>query len=96
MASDVSWQLESLEPLILAALDELRAPDESGVTQVVALTELRLAIENLERRDNLPKELTQRISDAREMYERLAEVSSLRQGLSNLLGPRSVPRERRH
>ncbi|MFM2109112.1 MAG: hypothetical protein EBV65_12375 [Gammaproteobacteria bacterium] len=96
MASDVSLQLESLEQLILAALDELRTPDESGVTQVVALTELRLAIETLERRIDLPQEPTQRIRDAREMYERLAEVSSLRQGLSSLLGPRPVPRERRH
>jgi hypothetical protein len=96
MASDVSLQLESLEQLILAALDELRTPDESGVTQVVALTELRLAIETLERRIDLPQEPTQRIRDAREMYERLAEVSSLRQGLSSLLCPRPVPRERRH
>ncbi|MBM4213642.1 MAG: hypothetical protein FJ179_07995 [Gammaproteobacteria bacterium] len=94
--SDVSLQLESLEQLILAALDELRTPNESGVTQVVALTDLRLAIESLERRNDLPQGLTQRISDSREMYERLAEVSSLRQGLSSLLGPRSVPRERRH
>jgi len=96
MVSDVSLQLESLEQLILAALDELRTPNESGVTQVVALTDLRLAIESLERRNDLPQGLTQRISDSREMYERLAEVSSLRQGLSSLLGPRSVPRERRH
>ena len=96
MASDVSLQLESLEQLILAALDELRTPDESGVTQVVALTELRLAIETLERRIDLPQEPVQRIRDAREMYERLAEVSSLRQGLSSLLGPRPAPRERRH
>ncbi len=96
MASDVSLQLESLEQLILAALDELRTPDESGVTQVVALADLCLAIETLERRNDLPQELTERIRDAREMYERLAEVSSLRQGLSRLLEPHQVPRERWH
>ena len=96
MANDVSVQLEDLERLILAALDELRTPDDSGVTQIVALTELRSAIETLEKRGDLNTSASQAIRDAREMYERLAEVSSLRQVVTGLVIPRNTVPGRRH
>jgi hypothetical protein len=96
MANDVSVRLEELEPLILAALDELRTPDESGVTQVVALSELKSAIVALERRNDTDVDSRQRIRDAREMYERLAEVSSLRRVVTGLMVPPTRESARRH
>jgi hypothetical protein len=96
MANDVSERLEELEPLILSALDELRTPDDSGVTQVVALGDLRAAIEALEGHVDIDAASRQRIRDAREMYERLAEVSSLRRVVTGLVNPQSQPAVRRH
>lgn len=96
MANDVSVQLDDLERLILAALDELRTPDHTGVTQIVALTELQFAIESLENRGDLNTSALQTIRDAREMYERLAEVSSLRQVVTGLVIPRVAASGRRH
>jgi hypothetical protein len=96
MANDVSVQLDGLEQLILAALDELRTPDESGVTQVVALRDLLCAIQALENRDDLNPESRQRIRDAREMYDRLAEVSSLRRTVTGMVVPVPQLSERTH
>ncbi|MBU6378848.1 MAG: hypothetical protein KJS95_09995 [Gammaproteobacteria bacterium] len=96
MANDVAVQLDELEQLILAALDELRTPDESGVTQVVVLRELRMAIESLERHGDANPESRQRIRDAREMYERLAEVSSLSRVVSGMRTPLPQVSDRRH
>ena len=96
MANDVSVQLDGLEQLILAALDELRTPDESGVTQVVALRDLLRAIQALENRDHLNPESRQRIRDAREMYDRLAEVSSLRRTVTGMVVPVPQLSERTH
>ena len=96
MANDVSVQLDGLEQLILAALDELRTPDESGVTQVVALRDLLRAIQALENRDDLNPESRQRIRDAREMYDRLAEVSSLRRTVTGMVVPVPQLSERTH
>ncbi len=96
MANDVSVQLDGLEQLILAALDELRTPDESGVTQVVALRELRCAIQALEKRADISPEARQRIRDAREMFDRLAEVSSLRRAVTGMVVPVPQLSERRH
>lgn len=74
----VDQLLEGLEPLILAALDELCALHEQGVAQTVVLAELQQAIEELQQHCDLDPVSRQRIAEAREMYERIREVSALR------------------
>jgi hypothetical protein len=74
----VDQLLEGLEPLILAALDELCALDEQGVAQTVVLAELQHVIEELQQHCDLDRVSRQRIAEAREMYERIREVSALR------------------
>jgi hypothetical protein len=78
----VDQLLEGLEPLILAALDELCALDEQGVAQTVVLADLQQAIEELQKHCDLDQVSRQRIADAREMYERIREVSALHETVS--------------
>jgi len=74
----VNSLLEGLEPLILSALDELCALDEQGVAQTVVLADLQHVIEELQQHCDLDQVARQRIAEAREMYERIREVSALR------------------
>ena len=75
---NVDQLLEGLEPLILAALDELCTLDERGVAQTVALAELRNAIRTLQMHCDLDTTTRQRVDEALEMYQRISEVSALR------------------
>ena len=75
---NVDQLLEGLEPLILAALDELCTLDERGVAQTIALAELRNAIRTLQMHCDLDTTTRQRVDEALELYQRISEVSALR------------------
>ena len=75
---NVDQLLEGLEPLILAALDELCTLDERGVAQTIVLAELRNAIHTLQMHCDLDTKTRQRVDEALEMYQRISEVSALR------------------
>jgi len=75
---NVDQLLEGLEPLILAALDELCTLDERGVAQTIVLAELRNAIRTLQMHCDLDTTTRQRVDEALEMYQRISEVSALR------------------
>ena len=70
--------LEGLESLILAALDELRTLDPQGGAQTTALCELQRVLTILEQHRDLDRAARVRVSEVREMCDRIAEVSSLR------------------
>jgi len=74
----VDQQLEGLEKLILAALDELCALESPGPSQDRALGELERVITALEKQCDLSHAARRRTRDAREMFERIAEVAALR------------------
>jgi hypothetical protein len=78
MIRTVDQLLEGLESLILAALDELCTLDSQGVAQSIALCELQRVVKILEQNIDLYTAARARVADVREMYDRIAEVSSLR------------------
>jgi len=78
MIRTVDQLLEGLESLILAALDELCTLDSQGVAQSIALRELQRVVTTLEQHCDLDPAARARVTDVREMYDRIAEVSSLR------------------
>jgi hypothetical protein len=78
MIRTVDQLLEGLESLILAALDELCTLDSQGVAQSIALCELQRVVKILEQHCDLDPAARARVADVREMYDRIAEVSSLR------------------
>ena len=78
MIRTVDQLLEGLESLILAALDELCTLDSQGVAQTIALSELQRVVTILEQHCDLDPAARVRVSEVREMYERIAEVSVLR------------------
>jgi hypothetical protein len=73
--------LDGLEPLILAALDELCTLDEEGVAQTIVLAELRQVIHTLQMHCDLDLDRRQRVEEANEMYQRIREVSELRRSV---------------
>ena len=79
MIRTVDQLLEGLESLILAALDELCTLDSQGVAQTIALSELQRVVTILEQHCDLDPAARVRVSEVREMCDRIAEVSVLRQ-----------------
>ncbi len=73
--------LDGLEPLILAALDELCTLDDEGVAQTIVLAELQHVLDTLQRHCDLDLDRRQRVDDAFEMYQRIREVSELRRSV---------------
>jgi hypothetical protein len=92
MIRTVDQLLEGLESLILAALDELCTLDSQGVAQTIALCELQRVVTILEQHCDLDPAARARVSEVREMYDRIAEVSSLR---STMRVPTLSPSARR-
>jgi len=75
---NVDQLLDGLEPLILAALDELCRLNDHGVAQTIVLAELRGAIHTLQMHCDLDLKTRHRVDEAFEMYQRISEVSALR------------------
>jgi len=75
---NVDQLLDGLEPLILAALDELCRLNDQGVAQTIVLAELRGVIHTLQMHCDLDVKTRNRVAEAFEMYQRISEVSVLR------------------
>jgi len=93
---NVDQLLEGLEPLILAALDELCALDDQGAAQTIVLAELQHVIDTLQQHCDLDPQSRQRVDEAREMYARVSEVSMLRKTLAPAATSRSKSNSQRH
>jgi hypothetical protein len=93
---NVDLRLDGLEPLILAALDELCTLDDQGVAQTIVLAELRQVIHSLQRQCDLDLESRQRVDEAFEMYQRISEVSELRRSVREELAASRTSMVRTH